>query len=86
MWLEWLNYLLSQPNVPQTTSLSYGVPERILPLKYPRTLCNLFARTVTPLEATTLHALSSEKRGVEDMRDVEDDQQTRMSSATSQPA
>ncbi len=44
VYLEWLNYVLDQPNVPQTISISYGDPEKAVPWEYARTLCNLFAR------------------------------------------
>ncbi len=43
-WLEWLIYVLTQPDVPQTISISYGVQEKILPLEYATTLCRLFAQ------------------------------------------
>ncbi len=47
MWLEWLNYVLDQPNVPQTISTSYGDYENNLPLGYARTSCNLYAQLGT---------------------------------------
>ncbi len=44
MWLEWLNYMRGQPNVPQTISTPYGINENLLPLEYATMLCNLFAQ------------------------------------------
>jgi len=42
-YLEWLKYLLYQPKIPATISISYANPETSLPRAYATTLCNLFA-------------------------------------------
>ena len=42
--LNWLHYLLSQQNVPQTISTSYGHPEYLVSLDYATLLCNLYAQ------------------------------------------
>ncbi|KAI9452102.1 subtilisin-like protein [Lactarius psammicola] len=42
-YLEWLRYLLKQPNIPATISISYGNPEPSLPPAYATAVCNLFA-------------------------------------------
>ncbi len=42
--LEWFNYILKQPNIPQTIGISYGNPESDLPLQYTTALCKLFAQ------------------------------------------
>src|SRR6266702_1071511 len=44
VWMEWLNYVLSQPNVPQTIVTPYSNYERNFPLEYTTTLCRLFAQ------------------------------------------
>ena len=41
--LEMLNYFIDEPSVPQTISISYGGPEKLLPLQYTGALCDLFA-------------------------------------------
>ncbi len=43
-WLEWLVYILSEPNVPQTISDSYSDFEINLPREYATTLCLLYAQ------------------------------------------
>lgn len=40
---EWLEYVLSQPYIPQTISVSYGIAERNVPPEYAMALCVLFA-------------------------------------------
>ncbi len=44
-FLEWLNYMLAEPKIPQTISTSYGYPdsEKGFPLEYMIAICNLFA-------------------------------------------
>ncbi|KAF8260346.1 subtilisin-like protein [Lactarius quietus] len=42
--LEWLNYVLVQPDVPKTISISYGEPEKDLPLEYATALCDMYAK------------------------------------------
>ncbi len=42
-WLEWLVYVLSDPNIPQTISDSYSDSEKNLPREYATTLCYLYA-------------------------------------------
>ena len=44
LFLQWLNYILSQPTIPPTISMSYGLLETNLPLEYTTTVCNLFAQ------------------------------------------
>ncbi|KAF8259830.1 peptidase S8/S53 domain-containing protein [Lactarius quietus] len=39
--LEWLHYVISQPDVPKTISTSYSKYEKNLPLEYATALCNL---------------------------------------------
>jgi len=41
-YLVWLRYMLDQPKVPQTISVSYALPERDRPLEYATALCDLF--------------------------------------------
>ncbi|KAH9043426.1 subtilisin-like protein [Lactarius hengduanensis] len=41
-WLEWINYVLRQEDVPQTISISYGFIEKGVPLEYAKKLCDLF--------------------------------------------
>lgn len=43
-YLEWLRYILNEPTVPQTISISYGDPETDFPEEYVTFLCKLFAR------------------------------------------
>ena len=42
MYLEWFNYMLREPVIPQTISISYGSPERNLPQEYATVVCHLF--------------------------------------------
>ncbi|KAF8266419.1 subtilisin-like protein [Lactarius quietus] len=42
--LEWLNYVIDQPDVPKTISTSYGNYERGFPPDYTIALCDLFAQ------------------------------------------
>jgi len=44
MYLEWFNYLLKQPKIPQTISISYSSHERDLPPAYATALCKLFGQ------------------------------------------
>ncbi|KAH9060148.1 subtilisin-like protein [Lactarius vividus] len=43
-FLEWANYVLSQENVPQTISITYGALEKHVPLEYAKKLCDLFSQ------------------------------------------
>ncbi|KAH9047022.1 subtilisin-like protein [Lactarius deliciosus] len=43
-YLNWLEYILEQMNIPQTISLSYGAEERDLPREYTSFVCDCFAR------------------------------------------
>ena len=43
-YLEYLEYLLSQPTLPSVLSTSYGDTEQIVPLSYRLSVCNQFAR------------------------------------------
>ncbi|KAI9451469.1 subtilisin-like protein [Lactarius psammicola] len=43
-YLEWLKYLLDQPKIPPTITISYGNPEEALPQEYAKSLCILFAK------------------------------------------
>ncbi|KAF8259527.1 peptidase S8/S53 domain-containing protein [Lactarius quietus] len=47
VWLEWFAYMLNEPEVPQTISISYGDLEKALPLEYAKTLCDMFAQLGT---------------------------------------
>ncbi|KAF8269940.1 subtilisin-like protein [Lactarius quietus] len=55
-YLVWLRYLLIQPYIPPTITLSYGNPETSVPWTYATALCNVFAqlglRGVSVLVAT----------------------------------
>ncbi|KAF8266325.1 subtilisin-like protein [Lactarius quietus] len=42
--LEWLKYVIDQPDVPKTISTSYGAYEKNLPLEYVTAMCDLFAQ------------------------------------------
>jgi tripeptidyl-peptidase-1 len=41
--LEWFNYVLKQPSIPQTISVPWGTPEWNIPVEYAARLCLLFA-------------------------------------------
>jgi tripeptidyl-peptidase-1 len=43
-YLTWVNYVLSQPFVPQVISTSYGDDEQTVPEDYARRVCNSFAQ------------------------------------------
>ncbi|RPA99590.1 subtilisin-like protein [Choiromyces venosus 120613-1] len=43
-YLDWLNWLLKQDDIPQTITTSYGESEQIVPLSYRKSVCNLFAQ------------------------------------------
>ena len=43
IWLEWLFYMLTDPNIPQTVCTTYGIREDYLPLEYAETVCDMFA-------------------------------------------
>ncbi|KAF8264835.1 subtilisin-like protein [Lactarius quietus] len=42
--LEWLLYVIDQPDVPKTISTSYGKYEKDLPLEYATAFCDLYAQ------------------------------------------
>ncbi|KAF8267910.1 subtilisin-like protein [Lactarius quietus] len=42
--MEWLNFMLNQPDVPKTLSTSYGNYEKDLPLEYATAICRLYAQ------------------------------------------
>jgi tripeptidyl-peptidase-1 len=44
VFLEWFNFILDQPKIPQTISTSYGTDEKDCPLEYAEVLCKLFAQ------------------------------------------
>src|SRR6266702_3577994 len=44
IWLEWLDYMLKQPNVPQTIVNPYSNFERNFPREYTTPLCRMFAQ------------------------------------------
>jgi tripeptidyl-peptidase-1 len=56
VWLEWLNYILKLPKIPQTINISYGSSELTIPQGYAKNLCDLFeqlgARGVSVLVAS----------------------------------
>ncbi len=43
-YLDWLEYMLKQPNIPQTISTSYAETEQTVPLDYAVSVCDLFAQ------------------------------------------
>ena len=43
-YLQWLDYMLKQPTIPQTISLGYGTLEPGVPVEYAVPLCHLFAQ------------------------------------------
>ena len=43
-WFAWLEYLIEEPEVPQTISVSYGNFERDIPPEYATALCEMFAQ------------------------------------------
>ena len=42
--MVWLNYILSQPDIPQTISTSYADDEQTVPLSYATAVCQQFAQ------------------------------------------
>ncbi|KAI9451126.1 subtilisin-like protein [Lactarius psammicola] len=44
LWLEWLRFMLKDPNVPQTIVTPYSHDESDLPREYTTALCKLFAQ------------------------------------------
>jgi tripeptidyl-peptidase-1 len=43
-YLTWLGYIIDQPSVPQTISISYGTQEKLYSWSYSRDVCSLFAQ------------------------------------------
>lgn len=43
-YLDWLNWILAQEDIPQTITTSYGESEQTVPLSYRKSVCNLFAQ------------------------------------------
>ncbi|KAF8880201.1 peptidase S8/S53 domain-containing protein [Infundibulicybe gibba] len=43
-YLDWLNFILAQPSIPQTITTSYGDDEQSVPDDYAFQVCNLFAQ------------------------------------------
>lgn len=43
-YLDWLQWLLNQEDIPQTITTSYGESEQTVPLSYRKSVCNLFAQ------------------------------------------
>lgn len=43
-YLDWLNWILAQKDIPQTITTSYGENEQTVPLSYRKSVCNLFAQ------------------------------------------
>jgi tripeptidyl-peptidase I len=43
-YLDWLNWILKQDDIPQTITTSYGESEQTVPLSYRKSVCNLFAQ------------------------------------------
>ncbi|KAF8273325.1 peptidase S8/S53 domain-containing protein [Lactarius quietus] len=66
--LEWLQYVIAQPDVPKTISISYGIYEKNLPLEYATAICDLYAQLGT-LGVTVL--LPSGNDGVGYYRDCQ---------------
>ena len=46
-YLDWLDFILDQPTIPQTISTSYGDDEQTVPPDYAKTVCDLFAQLGT---------------------------------------
>jgi len=44
MFLKWFNYLLAEPNIPQTISTPFGADEKDVPRGYATSVCNLFVQ------------------------------------------
>ncbi len=70
-YLQLLAHVLSEPNVPQTISTSYGINENIPPLEYATALSNLFAR-LGARGASVIFVSSNQGVGGEDCK-VNDD-------------
>jgi tripeptidyl-peptidase-1 len=43
-YLDWLEFILDQDDIPQTVSTSYGRDEQTVPLDYAKSVCDLFAQ------------------------------------------
>ena len=43
-YLDWLDYMLDQPNIPQTISSGYAGDEQAVPFDYAMSVCKLFAQ------------------------------------------
>ncbi|KAF8625030.1 hypothetical protein AX17_006944 [Amanita inopinata Kibby_2008] len=43
-YLDWLNYITAQSNIPQVITTSYGDDEQTVPQDYANSVCNLFAQ------------------------------------------
>jgi len=43
-YLDWVNFILDQPDIPQTITTSYGDDEQSVPFDYATRVCNLFAQ------------------------------------------
>jgi tripeptidyl-peptidase-1 len=43
-YLDWIEFILRQENIPQTVSTSYGDDEQTVPPDYAKSVCNLFAQ------------------------------------------
>ena len=63
IYLEWFSNILEDPYPPPTISISYGEPEKNLPIAYARSLCDLYARLgargVTVLVASGLDGVGA---------------------------
>jgi tripeptidyl-peptidase-1 len=46
-YLDWLEFILEQEDIPQTISTSYGDDEQTVPLDYAKSVCDLFAQLAT---------------------------------------
>jgi hypothetical protein len=65
--LDWLEYVLSQQNIPPTVSMSYGENEQTVPPDYAISVCDLFAtlglRGVSVLASSPRAAASASALG-----------------------
>ena len=65
IWVEWLDFMIRAPKVPQTISIPYGSYERDVPLEYAKVVCDLFAvlgaRGVTVIFPSGNHGVGKEE-------------------------
>jgi tripeptidyl-peptidase-1 len=67
-YIEWFNYILNQPKIPPTISISYGGLEQDFPREYATAVCDLFVR-LGARGASVLFGSGDEGVGPGDCRD-----------------